>query len=119
MSEGLTPLCLATIYLATAPKSNSVGTSYLRALDDAKRTLAEPVPLDLRNPETPLMRDMGYGRDYKYDHAFPGHHAGQEPRPRPLRDRTYYVPGEHGYEQRIREWLERLRGRTKHETEES
>ncbi len=112
MPEGFYPLAEATIYLATAPKSNSVGSAYGRALDDAKRTLAEPVPLDLRNPATPMMRDMGYGRDYKYDHSFPGHHAGQEHLPKPLRGRTYYVPGEQGYEQRIREWLERLREST-------
>ncbi len=78
MPEGFYPLAEATIYLATAPKSNSAGAAYGRALDDAKATLNEPVPLHLRNPATPLMRDLGYGRDYKYDHSFPEHHSGQQ-----------------------------------------
>jgi putative ATPase len=110
MPEGFFPLAEATIYLATAPKSNSVGSAYGRALEDAQRTLAEPVPLHLRNAPTPLMRNMGHGRDYQYDHAFPGHYSGQEHLPESLRDRQYYLPGELGYEERIREWMERLRG---------
>ena len=113
MPEGFYPLAEATIYLATAPKSNSVGSAYMRALRDAKATLTEPVPLDLRNPVTPLMKGMGYGRDYRYDHAFPGHYSDQEHLPKRLRGRRYYLPGEHGYEQKIREWMERLRGRSK------
>jgi len=111
MPEGFFPLAEATIYLATAPKSNSVGEAYSRALQDAQMTLAEPVPLHLRNAPTPLMRDMGHGRDYKYDHAFPGHYSGQEHLPEQLRGRQYYAPGELGYEERIREWMDRLRGR--------
>ena len=110
MPEGFYPLAEATIYLATAPKSNSVGSAYMRALQDAKATLTEPVPLDLRNPVTPMMEQMGYGRDYRYDHAFPGHYAGQEHLPKKLRGRRYYLPGAQGYEQKIAEWLARLRG---------
>ena len=109
MPEGFFPLAEATIYLATAPKSNSVGSAYGRALQDAQRTLAEPVPLHLRNAPTPLMRNMGHGRDYEYDHAFPGHYSGQEHLPEQLRGRQYYLPGELGYEERVREWMERLR----------
>ncbi len=111
MPEGFYPLAEATIYLAAAPKSNSVGSAYMRALQDARATLAEPVPLHLRNPATPMMRDMGYGRDYKYDHSFAGHYSGQEHLPESLRGRRYYLPGEQGYERKIREWLERLRER--------
>jgi putative ATPase len=111
MPEGFFPLAEATIYLATAPKSNSVGDAYGRALQDAQMTLAEPVPLHLRNAPTPLMRDMGHGRDYQYDHAFPGHYSGQQHLPDSLRGRQYYLPGELGYEERIREWMERLRGK--------
>jgi putative ATPase len=110
MPEGFFPLAEAAIYLATAPKSNSVGEAYSRALQDAQLTLAEPVPLHLRNAPTPLMRDMGHGRDYRYDHAFPGHYSGQEHLPEQLRGRQYYAPGELGYEERIREWMDRLRG---------
>jgi len=111
MPEGFYPLAEATIYLATAPKSNSVGSAYMRALKDAQDTLNEPVPLHLRNPVTGLMREMGYGRDYRYDHSFPEHHSGQEHLPERLAGRQYYIPGELGYEKRIKEWLERLRGR--------
>jgi putative ATPase len=50
-----------------------------------------------------------YGRDYKYDHFFPEHHSGQEHLPKKLRARRYYVPGAHGYEQKIAEWMRRLR----------
>ncbi len=110
MPEGFYPLAEATLYLATAPKSNSVGTAYMRALEDARATLAEPPPLHLRNAPTPLMREMGHGRDYQYDHAFPEHHSGQEHLPEKLAGRRYYLPGDLGYEQRVREWLERLRG---------
>ncbi len=63
MPEGFYPLAEATIYLATAPKSNSTGAAYLRALQDAKATQNEPVTLHLRNAPTNLMKDMGHGRD--------------------------------------------------------
>ncbi len=110
MPEGFYPLAEATIYLATAPKSNSVGSAYLRALKDAQETINEPVPLRLRNPVTGLMREMGYGRGYQYDHSFAQHHSGQEHLPERLAGRRYYTPGELGYEKRIKDWLERLKG---------
>ncbi|MEX0800244.1 MAG: replication-associated recombination protein A [Dehalococcoidia bacterium] len=110
MPEGFYPLAEATIYLATAPKSNSAGEAYARALQDAKATLNEPVPLHLRNAATPLMRDMGYGRDYQYDHAYPEHHSGQQHLPEALAGRAYYVPTSQGYEAKIAEWLRKLRG---------
>src|SRR6185295_9487856 len=109
---GFFPLAEATLYLATAPKSNSVGEAYGRALQDAQVTQSEPVPLHLRNAPTPLMRDMGHGRDYAYDHSFPGHYSGQQHLPDSLSGRKYYVPGELGYEERVREWMAKLRGET-------
>ena len=111
MPEGFYPLAEATIYLATAPKSNSTGAAYLRALQDAKATQNEPVPLHLRNAPTNLMKDMGFGRDYKYDHAFPEHHSGQQHLPDKLSGRTYYQPTTQGYEQTIAEHMQRLRER--------
>jgi putative ATPase len=108
MPEGFYPLAEATLYLATAPKSNSVGSAYMRALEDAQATLAEPPPLHLRNAPTPLMREMGHGRDYQYDHAYPEHFSGQQYLPEKLAGHRYYLPGDLGFEQRIREWLERL-----------
>ena len=56
------------------------------------------------------MRNMGHGRDYQYDHAFPDHYSGQQHLPEQLRGRQYYLPGELGYEERIRERMQRLRG---------
>jgi putative ATPase len=111
MPEGFFPLAEATLYLATAPKSNSVGEAYMRAMQDAQATPTEPVPLHLRNAPTPLMKGMGYGRDYQYDHSFPEHHSGQQHLPDKLARRRYYNPGTLGYEQRIAEWLERIRGK--------
>ncbi len=115
MPEGFYPLAEATLYLATAPKSNSVKEAYGRALQDAQATVAEAVPLHLRNAPTPLMREMGHGRDYSYDHSFPEHYSGQQHLPDKLAGRTYYVPGELGYEERVREWLAKLRGGKKEE----
>ena len=111
MPEGFFPLAEATIYLASAPKSNSVGSAYAQALADAQLTLAEPVPLHLRNAVTPLMKGMGYGSDYKYDHAFEDHYSGQEHLPPSLAGHRYYAPTDQGTEARIKEWLEKLRGR--------
>ncbi|MCH7485072.1 MAG: replication-associated recombination protein A [Chloroflexi bacterium] len=111
MPEGFFPLAEATIYLAAAPKSNSVGTAYGRALEDAQATLSEPVPLHLRNAVTPLMKGMGYGADYKYDHDSEDHYSGQEHLPESLAGRRYYAPTEQGAEARIKEWLEKLRKR--------
>ncbi|MBI1886045.1 MAG: hypothetical protein HYS09_07030, partial [Chloroflexi bacterium] len=109
MPEGYLPLAEATIYLATAPKSNSALQAYQRALKDVKATLNEPVPLHLRNPATPLMEKMGYGRDYQYDHAYPEHYSGQTHLPDKLSGRRYYLPTTQGYEKRIVEHMQRLR----------
>jgi putative ATPase len=108
MPEGFFPLAEATIFLATAPKSNSVGTAYGRAADDARATSGEPVPLHLRNAPTHLMRDMGHGAGYKYDHDFADHHSGHAHLPETLTGRRYYVPGSLGFEREIRERLDQL-----------
>src|SRR5581483_777283 len=68
MPEGLFPLAQATIYLARAPKSNTVLRSYAAAHKDATETSREPVPLHLRNAPTPLMKHLGYGKEYRYVH---------------------------------------------------
>jgi putative ATPase len=68
MPEGFFPLAHATLYLATAPKSNSVGTSFAAAMADVQETRNEPVPLHLRNAPTGLMRELGYGEGYHYAH---------------------------------------------------
>jgi putative ATPase len=89
MPEGFYPLAHATLYLATARKSNSVGASYAAALADVQKTRNEPVPLHLRNAVTGLMRDLGYGREYRYSHD---DDARQDFLPENLLGRAYYVP---------------------------
>ena len=69
MPEGLFPLAQATIYLARAPKSNAVLRAYSGAHADAVETAREPVPLHLRNAATPLMKHLGYGKEYRYVHS--------------------------------------------------
>ena len=113
MPEGYLPMAECAIYLATAPKSNSALTAYRRALADARQTRNDAVPLHLRNAVTGLMREMGYGRDYKYAHSYPGHQVEQEYLPERLQGRRYYEPGELGWERRIREAYQKLQQRPK------
>ena len=108
LPEGAIPLAEATVYLATAPKSNSAYVALNRAMEDVRHTRNEPVPLHLRNPVTPMMKRMGYGKEYKYSHDFSGHFVLQEFLPPSLKARRYYEPSEQGYErevaERVRKW---------------
>jgi putative ATPase len=108
MPEGAIPLAEATVYLATAPKSNAAYAALNKAREDARHTRNEPVPMHLRNSVTPLMKEQGYGKGYKYSHDYPGHFAQMENLPPSLKDRRYYQPSDQGYEkavsQRLMEW---------------
>ncbi len=106
MPEGRIPLAEATVYLATAPKSNSAYMALEQALDDVKRLPNDPVPLHLRNAVTGLMRQMGYGKDYKYSHDYEGHFADQEFLPQSLKGRRYYQPTSEGTEKEIKQRLD-------------
>ncbi|MCG2686322.1 replication-associated recombination protein A, partial [Candidatus Parcubacteria bacterium] len=97
-------------YLAAAPKSNASYHGLLQAKKDVAQTLNEPIPLHLRNAPTQLMKDLGYGKNYQYDHNFENHHAGQSFLPEKLRGRRYYSPTEIGEEKKLKERLEKLRG---------
>jgi putative ATPase len=99
MPEAFYPLTHATLYLATAPKSNSVGRAYGAAMADVLETRNEPVPLHLRNAPTGLMRDLGYGRDYHYAHD--DYDVEQVNLPGNLAGTTYYHPGDRGDERRV------------------
>jgi len=101
MPEGNLALAQAAVYLATAPKSNSLYAAYKKVQDEIKHGSSESVPLHLRNPVTPLMKDLGYGEDYKYAHDFPGHFVEQQNLPDTLKDKKFYTPGELGYEQQV------------------
>ncbi len=108
MPEGSIPLAEATVYLATAPKSNAAYLALKKALEDVRKTRNDPVPLHLRNPVTSLMKNMGYGKDYKYAHDYPGHFAPMQNLPESLKGRRYYRPSDQGYERdvarRLTEW---------------
>ena len=99
MPEGYYPLAETALYLALAPKSNSVGSSYGRALADVQATRNDPVPMHLRNAVTGLMRGMGYGQGYKYAHDFDGGVAPEQTYlPERLKGHRYYEPRGLGWE---------------------
>lgn len=90
MPEGLFPLTQATIYLARAPKSNAVLRAYTAAHSDAVETAREPVPLHLRNAPTPLMKHLGYGKDYRYVHSDAEAKDEMSCLPEKLKGKVYY-----------------------------
>ena len=110
MPEGRIPLAEATVYLATAPKSNTAYAALNEAMADVRRLPNGPVPLHLRNAVTGLMQHMGYGRDYKYSHDYEGHFEPLEYLPPQLQDRRYYHPGNEGAERQIADRLRRWWG---------
>ena len=113
--EGELAIAEAIVYLATAPKSNAVYGAWGAALESAREHPAEPVPLHIRNAPTKLMKEIGYGEGYRYDHAEGGHAGGQEYLPDALRGTRWYEPSGSGYEKTIAERLAWWRG-NKNET---
>jgi len=99
--EGYLPLSEMTIYLATAPKSNSAKTALQAAMDAARESPSEPVPLHIRNAPTGLMKELGYGAGYRYAHDAEDAYLPQEYLPEALRERALYEPGPFGYEREI------------------
>jgi putative ATPase len=111
--EGYLPLAEMTIYLATAPKSNSAKVALGAALEAARETPAAPVPLHIRNAPTPLMKELGYHQGYRYAHSSPDAYLPQEYLPDALRGREFYTPGTFGHEKKIAErldWWAKLKG---------
>ena len=106
LPEGRIPLAQAVTYLASAPKSNASYKAMLAAAEDVEAHGALAVPLHLRNAPTPLMRKLGYGKDYQYAHDYEGHVVDQQHLPEELRNRHYYTPGESGYEKKLKERLD-------------
>ncbi len=105
LPEGNLALAQAVVYLATAPKSNSLYQAYSHVQKDIQQGRNEPVPLHLRNPVTDLMRQMGHGQGHKYAHDYPGHFVEQQNLPTSLQGKRYYVPTEQGYEKEIADRL--------------
>ena len=104
--EGELAIAEAAVYLATAPKSNSVYRAWGEAHAAAEAYPAEPVPLHIRNAPTRLMQEIGYGKGYRYDHDEGGYAAGQQYLPDALRGARWYHPTEQGYEKTLGERLE-------------
>jgi putative ATPase len=104
--EGDLALLQAAVYLATAPKSNSL----YRAIKSVKRVInetgAQPVPYHIRNAPTKLMKNLGYGKNYKYAHNFKNAIVSQEYLPDKLRGYRFYEPTDRGYERTIKRLLE-------------
>ncbi len=107
--EGDLALGQAVVYLALAPKSNALYTAYGEVLSDIDTTRAEPVPLHLRNAPTRLMKNLGYGKDYKYAHDEEGRVADMECLPESLSGRTYYHPTAEGREKLLAQRMEEVR----------
>lgn len=99
--EGRIPLAECTIYLARSPKSNSAYMAIGAALAEVERSGDLPVPLHLRNAPTSLMKEMGYGADYKYPHDFPGHWVAQQYLPENLQSARFWNPADNASEQRM------------------
>ena len=108
--EGDLALAQAAIYLAAAPKSNRAYAAWGGALEAARETPGEAVPLHIRNAPTGLMKDLGYGKGYRYAHDEPGaYSAGQAYLPPPVAGRTFYTAGTEGEERAIGERMKRRR----------
>jgi putative ATPase len=108
MPEARIILAQVATYLASCPKSNSAYLAIEEAIEDAQKFPDLPVPLHLRNAPTKLMKELGYGKDYKYSHDFPEHFVEQQFLPDELKDKIYYKPTELGREKILKERLESL-----------
>ncbi len=113
LPEGTLALAQAAVYLATAPKSNALYTAYQEVERDVRERENLPVPLHIRNAPTSLMKNLGYGKDYKYPHDYPDHFVEEEYFPDNLKGRIYYRPTEQGFEREVKRRLEYHRKKKK------
>ena len=109
MPECSVNLTQLVTYLAMAPKSNAMEVAYNTAKEDALKTLAEPVPLHIRNAPTKLMSDLHYGEGYQYSHDYEGHMTGMKCLPESLQDKEYFKPSEQGLEAKYKARLEQIK----------
>jgi putative ATPase len=107
--EGHLALAQAAVYLSLAPKSNALYTAAGEVRDDVAQTEADPVPLHLRNAVTGLMKNVGYGKGYKYAHDYDDKVTDMSCLPENLAGRAYYHPTDQGFEQRLRQRLADIR----------
>ena len=108
--EGRIPLAEATVYLATSPKSNSAYMGIGAALDEVRQSGNQPVPLHLRNAPTSLMKELGYGKDYKYAHDYEGNFVNQQFLPDALREARFWHPQENPAEDKLAQRMRQLWG---------
>ena len=109
LPEGNLAIAQAAVYMATAPKSNALYRAYGAVAQDVKNTLAEPVPLHLRNAPTKLMKELDYGKGYQYAHDFQDKLTDMSCLPKSLEQRVYFTPSDEGFEQTVRERLKSWR----------
>lgn len=109
--EGRIPLAEATIYLATSPKSNSAYLAINEAMAKVRQTGNLAVPLHLRNAPTKLMKELGYGKNYKYSHDYPNHFVKQDYMPEEIKNEKFWYPQENQAEQRHAERMNQLWGK--------
>lgn len=117
--EGELGLVQACLYLATCPKSNSLYAAWGAVTAEIERTGALPVPLHIRNAPTKLMKEIGYGKGYQYDHDAPGRFSGQRCLPEEIESAVFYEPAEFGFEREIAkrlEWWKKKRGESRAST---
>ena len=107
LPEGDLALAQAAVYLATAPKSNALYDGFGKVRGAIKKSGYLPVPLHIRNAPTRLMKDLDYGKGYRYAHDYPDAYIPQEYLPEKLQGETYYAPTNRGYEKIIKERLEK------------
>lgn len=105
MPESRIILSQTAVYLASSPKSNASYMAIEEALEEVHRTGDLPVPLHIRNAPTRLMKEIGYGKDYKYAHSYEGNFIEMEFLPDKIKGKKYYNPGKNKREEEIREWL--------------
>ena len=104
--EGDTALAQAVVYLATAPKSNKLYVAMNNAKYDVREKPNEPVPMHIRNAPTKLMKNLGYGKNYQYDHNSPQGFSDQSFLPEGLQDAQYYQPKDLGFEREVKKRME-------------
>ncbi|MGM0366795.1 MAG: replication-associated recombination protein A, partial [Actinomycetota bacterium] len=107
--EGYLALIQTAVYLALAPKSNSVYKAYKQARKDALEHEAAPVPYHIRNAPTKLMKEMGYGKGYKYAHDYEHGIVSQSYLPKELEGRKYYFPTDRGFEKNLKKRIEYIK----------
>ena len=108
--EGRIVLAQTTLYLATSPKSNSAYVAIDQAITEVERSGNLPVPLHLRNAPTSLMKELDYGKEYKYAHDYANNFVKQDYLPKELKGHRFWEPGNNPPETKMRDWLKKLWG---------